>query len=233
MAQSKPIHILVLSSHPGYECKYCGMNIKERRSLKRNERRHIIQYACDSCNYTCKSSSRKCVHEQKLMSHRKKAVSCLPAPVNPDLPGSCGPAPCYQDKKVPVNLVSIPPIQPLYRVNHSTEETNSWSTTQQKDSSQIEVTGSSSTSSPEPSSSGSSGCDTEIQRIMSNNCFVSLTAVYVPPSEPESDDDIFDFSPPVEDTENLQPDVTDIEAQEHTAGKAAADGGLPTYFSED
>ena len=59
---------------------------------------------------------------------------------------------------------------------------------------------------------------------MSNNCFVSLNPVYVPLSEPESDDDIFDFRPPVEDTENFQPDVTDIEAQEQTAGKAAVDG---------
>ena len=58
---------------------------------------------------------------------------------------------------------------------------------------------------------------------MSNNCFVSLTAVYVPPSEPESDEDIFYFSPPAEDTEYFQPDVTNIEAQEHT-GEATADG---------
>ena len=219
MAQSKPINIPVTSAHPGYECKYCGMNIKERRSLKRHERRHIIQYACDSCAYTCKSSSTKFVHEQKLMSHRMKAVSCLPAPVNPDV---CRPVPCYQDKEVQVNLVSIPPIKPLSSVSRSTEETNTWSTSQQTDSSETEVTSSSGTSSPEPSSSSSSGCETEIQRIMSNNCFVSLNPVYVPPSEPESDDDIFIFSPPAEDTENVQPDVT-IEAQEHT-GEATADG---------
>ena len=58
---------------------------------------------------------------------------------------------------------------------------------------------------------------------MSNNWFVSLNPVYSLQSEPESNDDTFDFSSPAEDAENFQPDVTNTEAQEHTAGKAAAD----------
>ena len=92
-----------------------------------------------------------------------------------------------------MNLVSIPPIQQLSHARRSTEdeETNTLSLTQQTYfSSESEVTSSCISSLPEPNSN-SSGCEIENQRITSSNYFVPLTTVCVPPSEPESGENIF------------------------------------------
>ena len=110
--------------------------------------------------------------------------------------------PCYQDREVQVNLVSIPPIQQLSNARRSTEdeETNTLSLTQQAYyyySSESEVT-SSCISSLAERNSNSSGCEIQNQRITSNNYFVPLTTVCVPQSEPESGEKIFYISPPAE-----------------------------------
>ena len=102
------------------------------QSLMSHERRHVIQYTGDCCTYTCRSTPTQFLHQQKLM-RQHEAVCFLPAPINSDLPRLSKPVPCYQDREVQVNLVSIPPIQQLSHARRSTEdeETNTLSLTQQ------------------------------------------------------------------------------------------------------
>ena len=99
-----------------------------------------------------------------------------------------------------LQLTRIPPIQKLSHASRSTEDkdTNTLSLTQQAHySSESKVTSSFLSSTPEPNRNGS-GCEIEIQRIKPNTYFVSLTTVCVPPSEPESGENIFYISPPSE-----------------------------------